>query len=169
MNAQRPTPRGVDRRRHGTRLFSRYFFVGRRRGFRRAADRVHGGYVDRPRTWDVAIVVLVIALSFADAIMTLDHIDRGGVEWNPVMARLLEYGVVHFVAGKMAVTTIGMVFLLVHMHFNRTRGFAIFVLLGYVALTMYHLTLLDIGALPDESTTKRLLATLGDVGRALFG
>lgn len=168
MSAERPTPRGGDRRARPTRAFSRHALRGRRRELRRVTDRVRGGYVDRPRTSDVALVVAVVLLSFADAVFTLDHVARGGVEWNPVMRALLDVGVAPFVAGKMAVTTLGMVFLLAHMHFHRTRSLARFVLGAYIVLTVYHVTLLDVGAAPGASTTQRLLTTLEGVVTSLL-
>ncbi len=117
---------------------------------RREADRQRGGYVDVPRRLDVVLVLVIMALSLADALLTLDHIERGGIEWNPAMRLLLDHGTGWFVSGKMAVTGVGMVFLLAHMHFRRTRILVVAVLGLYLALTAYHVSLLDEGVRQSE-------------------
>ena len=56
-----------DRREKSTPLFSRYTFFGKRRGFRREADRGKGGYVDQHKIFSLRIpirVKLSIAIIF---------------------------------------------------------------------------------------------------------
>ena len=50
-------------------------------------------------------------LSCVDAFMTLQLLDRGMVEANPVMAAMLDQGVARFLASKLAMTGTGILIL----------------------------------------------------------
>ena len=64
----------------------------------------------------IAVAALLLALSVTDATATLALLESGCEEANPVMRRLLDWGVGPFLAGKLALTTSGLGVLLVARH-----------------------------------------------------
>src|SRR5262245_14931609 len=132
--------RVVDRRQRPTPLFSKYLFVGRRRGGRRAGetDRI---YVDRPGAWLTVAFVLLVVLSLIDAYLTLDVLARGGGEANPVMSAALRLGQFGFVALKTLVTILGAGFLVLHKNWRLGRLCLWLALLGYGGVTAWHMHL----------------------------
>ncbi|MHC4471356.1 MAG: DUF5658 family protein, partial [Planctomycetota bacterium] len=99
-----------DRRRRPTPMFSRYTFVGRRVGARRAGEGA-GTYVDRYGASVIAILVAVFSLCVLDAVFTLLYIQAGGGELNPFMALAIEAGVLPFFLVKCGMTLPGIAFL----------------------------------------------------------
>ena len=109
-----------DRRRHSWRTLTYCGLEGR--GRRRHARRNdYNCYLDRydPRLVFTGIAVLV--MSGLDAVFTLMLLDRGATEANYFMARLMETSDELFIAVKLAVTTVGIMFLLMHAHFRLWR------------------------------------------------
>lgn len=131
---------GPDRRRRPTPMLSRYTFIGRRRGFRRAEEG-RNAYVDRysPRT--LAVIVTVMALCMFDAMFTLLYIQRGGGELNPLMNMAIQAGVFPFLLIKTGLTAAGMLFLALHKNFRYVKGLVAGVFALYVALAGYHVYL----------------------------
>ena len=134
-----------DRRHCPTPPFSRYLFVGgRRRGRRRGDDPPHY-YVDRlgARLWSV--LLLIFLFQILDASLTLDHLDRGGVELNPFMSRLISFGEGTFLAVKLGIAALGLLFLGIHKNFPMVRTglgvlFMIFLgVLGWHCVVASHL------------------------------
>ena len=103
---------GSDRRRQATLTWRSFLFGGRREAFRRQEDRQRAFYLDRYRQSLFAVLLGIVLLSVIDAILTLILIDNGAVEINPVMAFYLEVGPHAFVAVKYALTSIGVLVLL---------------------------------------------------------
>jgi hypothetical protein len=132
--------RAVDRRRRPTPAFSRYTFIGRRRGARREGED-RNTYVDRYENWVVMSVVVIIGLCVLDALFTLLYLQRGGSEANPLMAVAIEIGVLPFLAIKCGLTTIGVLFLCLHKNFRWVKPLMIGVLSMYAALLGYHVYL----------------------------
>ena len=130
-----------DRRRRPTPMFSRYWLRGRRRGHRRGDERV-GGYVDRYRGLEWGLAVGIFLLSLLDLIFTLNYLERGGEEWNPLMAMALDVSTRAFALIKMGITFLGALFLLVHIRFKRVRGLLAMVFGLYCLLTVYHLIII---------------------------
>ncbi len=128
---------GEDRRRRPTPALSRYMFVGRRRGGRRAGER-SDIYVDRYSGLEWSLVIGVIALCLADLLLTLDILERGGSEWNPFMRLALEGGTWTFVWVKMGLTVLGMGVLLVRIRFRNMRKTVTAILVLYTLLIGYH-------------------------------
>lgn len=131
--------RGVaDRRRRPTPMVSRFLFTGRRRGGRRAGeqDRI---YVDRPGAWVITACVILIALSVADAYVTLLILSGGGVEVNPIMRAVLMLGHRPFVIVKIGLTVLGAAVLCLHKTWPLGRLCLWIALGGYGCLTVYHL------------------------------
>jgi len=127
-----------DRRRRRTRLFSRFWLRGRRRGARRDGEG-ENVYVDRYRRAEWALVAGILLLSALDLLFTLVHLSAGGEEANPAMAWLLAHGRGVFGAVKMATTMLGLFVLLLHVRFRRVRGLLLGALVLYGALMGWHL------------------------------
>lgn len=119
-------------------MVSRYLFLGRRRAGRRdgETDRI---YVDRPGPWVIAGFVVLVGLSLLDAGFTLWLLERGATEANPVMRAALHLGNPAFVVIKSVVTILAVGFLCLHKNWPLGRVCLVIALLGYSALTLYHL------------------------------
>ena len=130
--------RGFDRRQQATPLFNRFMFWGRRRGGRRDGER-EKVYVDRPGGWVMAAFTVIVGLSILDATFTLYLLKRGATEANPVMRAALHLGDQAFVLIKTGVTVLAAGFLIIHKNWPLGRLCLAVALLGYSALTLYHL------------------------------
>lgn len=127
-----------DRRRRPTPMLSRFLFRGRRRAGRREGetDQV---YVDHPGAKTIWAIGIVAVLSLCDAAFTLYELSLGGTEANPVMRAALTLGNTPFVLIKTFVTVAGALFLGLHKNWSLGRGCLWVALLGYLALTAWHL------------------------------
>ncbi|GMQ84431.1 MAG: hypothetical protein BMS9Abin06_1230 [Gammaproteobacteria bacterium] len=106
-----------DRRHHNWHTLTYCGLQGR--GRRRQARRDgHNYYLDWYKPGLVFTGLAVLLLSCLDALLTLTLLNRGAYEANLLMAHLLETSDVVFVVTKVAVTAIGIVFLLMHSHFR---------------------------------------------------
>ena len=87
-------------------------FRPRRRGNRRTADE-HFIWFDwhEPRILYLALGILL--LSCTDALFTLNLINAGANEANPVMASLLENGLEKFVSAKITITSLCVIVLVI--------------------------------------------------------
>jgi hypothetical protein len=119
-------------------MVSAYLFRGRRRGGRRQGEGEEV-YVDRPGAWITAAFVVVLGLSLLDAAFTLHLLTRGATEANPVMRAALHLGDEAFVFIKTVVTALAVGFLCLHKNWPLGRLCLVAALLGYSALTLYHL------------------------------
>jgi len=119
-------------------MLSRYLFWGRRRGGRRAREQTRI-YVDRPGPGVIAACGLVVALSIADAYVTLHILSEGGVEVNPLMRAVLALGHRPFVVVKVGLTVAGAAILCLHRSWPLGRVCLAIALGGYALLTVYHL------------------------------
>ncbi len=134
---------GVDRR--APSGFSSVFvsrFRRRASKGRRKTDR--GSYVDvyDPRSWSIAITVLI--LSCLDALMTGIHMTQGSaIELNPVMNAVIVYGgLPAFFGAKAIMTVFPMAVILVHKEWSLGRFAARLCLWSYVLIFLYHLYLI---------------------------
>ncbi len=135
-----------DRRRSPASWSSVYHWQGRRKSHRRA-DETASNTLDRydPQLLVPSLTILVLCV--ADALITLNLIDRGAVEINLVMRFLIEEGVVAFIATKYVMTASSVVWLVIH---NKLRIFqripVQYLIYGcaglYVSLLVYELVLL---------------------------
>jgi len=130
--------RGGDRRARPTRWLSRYTLRGHRRGGRRATDSQQP-YVDRYQWSDLLLVGGIIVLCAADWLLTLEVIQRGAVEVNPLMDFLLRQGSGLFGAIKLGFTVVGMLFLLTQIRLQHVRAATLAVLALYTVLMLWHL------------------------------
>lgn len=112
-----------DRRALSWRTAVHGFARSRRRQLRRDSD-AEALFIDWHHPWLFFLAIGTMLLSSADAFMTLELLQHGMFEANPVMAAALEHGTVAFVASKMTLTGIGimiLVFLAKARFLNRFR------------------------------------------------
>ena len=69
------------------------------------------GETHSPKT--LAVILLIILLSITDAYLTLDLINRGAVELNPIMAYYLNHGALAFFAMKYLLTCASIIVILI--------------------------------------------------------
>lgn len=111
-----------DRRRLNWRTLLYALGLGKRRGPRRAAERQVPYYLDTYEDpWLLAWSVGIIGCCTLDAFLTLQILDRSGVELNPVMAFLLQISVPAFFYVKYLLTAVAVVFILLHINFKIWR------------------------------------------------
>ena len=133
----------IDRRRFTWRTVVYGFFRSRRHDHRRNQD-AEVVFLDWHHPWLFFLAIGTMLLSCADAFLTLELLQRGMIEANPVMAAMLEQGVGTFAAGKMALTGIAILMLvyLAKAHFlNRFRTglFMTMIFSCYACLICYEL------------------------------
>lgn len=100
----------IDRRQFGWRTVMFGFLRSRRHAHRRAADS-DVIFVDWHHPWLFFLAVGIMLLSCADAFLTLQLLERGMVEANPVMNGLILQGTSSFAATKLAMTAVGILVL----------------------------------------------------------
>jgi hypothetical protein len=113
----RPTPMterrsGMDRRRKSPFNRQGLFSGGRRESGRRYTDRQGPLLADRYQQSLFGVIVLILFLSVIDAILTLFLINHGAIEINPIMAFYLGVGPYTFLFVKYALTSVGLILLL---------------------------------------------------------
>lgn len=133
--------RGQERRRYSLMTLARSLF-GRRALGRRVDDQV-GAYLDRFGPETLLLSLIIITLCSADAVFTVNLINNGAYELNPLMRWTMEQCVYFFLSLKLSLTLIGLFILLGLKNFyafNRVRVSYILygVLVSYVLLMKYH-------------------------------
>lgn len=108
-----------DRRQFSWRTVFFGFFRSRRRGTRRSHE-AEPLYTDWHHPWLFFLATGTMLLSCMDAFFTLQLLDRGAVEINPVMALMIGKGTLAFAATKMLLTGLG---ILVLVFLSRLRVF----------------------------------------------
>ena len=99
------------------------FFRSRRHSARRGADD-DPIFTDSHHPWLFFLATGIMIMSGLDAFMTLQLIQHGAYEANPVMAAVMAQGTASFAIVKMSLTAFGilaLVFLARAMFFNRVR------------------------------------------------
>jgi len=138
----------LDRRRSYIRSFIYSCFKRRRKGLRRAQDRIENTFVDVHEPRLAFIYLFTLFLCVADAFLTLFIIDSGGEEINPFMLFLMNKDVILFFWVKLALTAFGLLFLISHKHFTLYRvinGYHLFygIAVMYVVLVYYEILLIQ--------------------------
>jgi hypothetical protein len=131
-----------DRRKTPTPIFSRHTLFGRRRSNRRRTDRQYNYYVDLYSARLFFILLLITILSLLDAGYTYRYIALGGKELNPIMDYFLNLGGNSFFTYKFLMTAIGVFVLCLHKNYRFARSMIAFVLLCYIVLMFYHVSIL---------------------------
>jgi hypothetical protein len=137
----------TDRRRPGFLSFINGAIIHcRRRSPRRATD-TDAYYVDWYDERLFIVTIGIFLLSCLDAFFTLILLSKGAEEVNPFMAILIDHGIRTFVYTKLAITGIGLIFLVIHAAFLlggtiRVSHILYAVLGGYVTLVVYQVDIL---------------------------
>ncbi len=88
----------------------RTLIYGYLRSRRRSSRRISEGealFSDYHHPWLFFLATGIMMLSCFDAFMTLQLLDRGAIEINPVMAAVIGHGTATFAVTKMLLTSIG--------------------------------------------------------------
>jgi hypothetical protein len=99
------------------------FMRSRRHNTRRTAD-AEPVFTDWHHPWLFFLATGIMLLSSMDAFFTIQLIERGAFEANPLMAKVMQFGTQAFAASKMLLTGFGilaLVFLSRSRFFNRVR------------------------------------------------
>ena len=133
----------VDRRHFSWRTVVYGFAFSRRHAHRRAADD-EVVFLDWHHPWLFFLATGTMLLSCADAFLTLQLIDRGMIEANPLMNAIMAQGTALFTGIKLAMTGVGilvLVFLAKARFLNRLRTglFLTMVFTSYACLVCYEL------------------------------
>lgn len=135
-----------DRREFSWRTILYGFFRSRRRDSRRESE-ADPLYVDWHHPWLFFLATGIMLMSGLDAFFTLQLIDRGAVEINPVMALMIGQGTLAFATSKMMLTgtcILALVFLSRARFLNRIRTSLILTIFFsfYAALICYEFVFL---------------------------
>lgn len=125
------------------RIRSQFVLPERRTGFdRRQLDRRYvGGLYSLGRSVPqlLALITSILLLSAADFGLTAAALAQGGVELNPVMARLFAIGPLAAAAFKACVLALVLLVVWKMRHYRRILELALGVLLLHFSLFAYHL------------------------------
>lgn len=120
---------------------------GRRINKRRSS--VGAAYVDSYSPHLMLCTIAIILLSAMDALLTLNILTRGGTELNSFMAILIKDSAEKFVHFKLALTSLALIFLVIHHNVQlsmrlKVRHLLYSILFGYITLIGYEVALLTI-------------------------
>jgi hypothetical protein len=114
---------------------------------RRGLERYRFYFLDWHSSHLLAVAIGVLLLSAMDAFLTLQLLERGAAEVNPIMAALLYRSVAAFAALKMAMTSVSIVLMVLlsryrFMRLLRVEWVLCAVLVAYTSLICYEVSLL---------------------------
>lgn len=127
----------ADRRQEPTSPWRAFPPIGQRMQNRRADEQRRSYFVDRFSSAAFIVVLMLVIASIVDAVLTIQLLEAGGTEINPLMDRLIQHGVLPFFLVKYLLTVSGLPLLLI---FKNFRLFGTRLRAGYlipVAVTMY--------------------------------
>lgn len=136
--------RGDDRRAEPTPRFSRYALHGGRRTEVRRKDEREGSFVDFYDKRVLMAIGWIALMNVADSFFTLVHLQHGGIELNPVAAKLLETGRLNFVIFKSLFISAALIVLCMHKNFSLARAGLWISAVAYTALVAYHISLFGV-------------------------
>jgi hypothetical protein len=145
-----PGPHATDRREHVDRRRRVWWsvvygnFNPRRRAPPRRLDQSHYHSLDWHSPHWLAVAIGILLLSVVDAFMTLILLQGGADEVNPIMALVVYRSVAVFAALKMALTSLGVVFMVFLARYRFMRrlpvGWVLYgVLIAYTSLIGYEI------------------------------
>ena len=102
-----------DRRETPTSPWGAFPPAGQRMANRRAGEHRRPYFVDRFSSAMFIVIVMLIIGSLIDAILTIQLIEAGAEEINPLMDRLLNNGILPFLLCKYVLTVAGLPLLLI--------------------------------------------------------
>ncbi len=106
-----------DRRETPTDVWGAFPPAGMRIRLRRGDEHRRPYFVDRFSAGVLVFVLMLLIASIADGVLTIQLITAGGNEVNPLMDRLLSFGVMPFFVGKYLLTVVGLPLLLLLKNF----------------------------------------------------
>lgn len=106
-----------DRRKRPTPLLSRYSIKGRRKKARRSAEG-NDYYIDQYELSYLILTLSILILCFLDAYFTVNILQLGGVELNPLMSIIIYENPVLSFAVKYLITACSVIFILIHKNFK---------------------------------------------------
>ncbi len=138
-----------ERRRICLKSLPHILHTGKREKARRQKEIDQGFYTDRYEKRVGISVIAITLMSVLDAILTLNILDRGGIELNPFMSALLAINSQAFFIGKLTITISCLFFSLIHTNFRIFRiipvqTMLIYISIFYVFLLGYELCLLTL-------------------------
>ncbi|SDW64722.1 hypothetical protein SAMN05421882_102024 [Nitrosomonas communis] len=129
------------------------YHVGIKKGRRINKRRSGAGaaYVDSYAPHLVLCTIAIVLLSAMDALLTLNILARGGTELNIFMTILMEDSTEKFVHFKLALTSLALIFLIIHHNHQliaklQVRHLLYLILFGYLTLIGYEVALLTISS-----------------------
>lgn len=134
-----------DRRNHPTIPLSRFTLWGRRKNFRRGEDKKRGGYVDRYDPGLLTLLVFVIGLNILDVLFTMNVLDNGGLELNPVARSAIEIYQDRFWVWKFVLVAFPLILLCLHSKFRHTRSIIMGITIIYTGLIFHQILLFIYG------------------------
>lgn len=84
------------------------------------------------------VLATIIVFNYIDYMLTIRVLHSGGVELNPLMARLFEMGPTVAAAVKLGSVGVAVLLLLLLRRYRRTLEASLVLLLSFSALTFYH-------------------------------
>ena len=142
MSGTTPEQRGTGDRRQFSWKTVCYGFLRSRRHRVRREDDTEVLFLDWHHPWLFFLSVGIMTLSGVDAFMTLQLLERGMFEANPIMATVMGHGTTAFAVSKMLMTGISiliLVFLAKARILNRMRAHLVLTafFVGYACLVCY--------------------------------
>jgi hypothetical protein len=102
-----------DRRQNHIPFYKLFLFKGKRQAIQRAEDCKQITVLDKYHPNLLIFVLIVLALSLLDAVLTLILLDKGAVELNPVMQYYINLGPEIFVMVKYGLTALALMIMVV--------------------------------------------------------
>ncbi|MFZ0614654.1 MAG: DUF5658 family protein [Desulfobacterales bacterium] len=113
---------GRERRSGQNFQFVKQLVSGQRTIARRNSDRTRIVYFDRYDPKLIRVIIAVLALSVADAVLTVRLIGLGAVEINPLMEYYLKLGPHGFLAVKYVLTSLSVFILVIYSNSGLKSG-----------------------------------------------
>ena len=101
-----------DRRAQKILSGGKYLLMGSRSRPRRAADRAKAYRIDIHGQKTMLMVILILILSIADAVFTLNFLNQGARELNPIMNYFIARGPLAFICAKYLLTSMSIMIIL---------------------------------------------------------
>ncbi|MBV1872282.1 MAG: hypothetical protein KUG83_07015 [Gammaproteobacteria bacterium] len=138
-----------ERRRASVSLNYRHLGYEPRRGLSATKGSHKNSYVDWYSADMLLVTILLSLLSIFDSLITQQLLMLGGSEENHIMAIAIERGYGFFMTTKFSLTSLGIIFLVIHKNFVifkafRVEQFLYFLLFAYSALLIWETHLLNI-------------------------
>jgi len=109
---------GEDRRKRKIPPLKYLLFGGRRKRIRRKEDKNELIILDTHGPWVSVLAVIILVLSIADGLLTLNLIGKGAGEANPLMSYLIELSPYIYFFTKCFLTTICVVILILFRNYR---------------------------------------------------